>query len=148
VSKEVPKTRGSAGDDGLAPNNRDTALGDELRVGGNSSGRVKFDDRGNAVWEWSVKTGVFGREASTSRLKKLEHPALSLIDDAPPPAPLAPLLVKANPKGVAQGYSPYDSGVLAKSKSDSPPLRKKDLRRLGEWLKLRKQAGKNNTDEE
>lgn len=147
VNKEIPKTRGSAGDDNLPPNDHDAPPGDELRVGENSSGRVKFDDRGNAVWEWSVKTGVFGREASTSRLKKLEHPALSLIDDAPPPpTPLA----KANPKGVTQGYSPYDSGVLAKSKPETgtAPARKKDLRRLGEWLKLRKQAGTNNQDEE
>ena len=25
------------------------------------SGRVSFDKRGNAVWEWEMKTGVFGR---------------------------------------------------------------------------------------
>ena len=147
MSKETPKPRGSAGSGGKLPPDEPDAVGDELRVGGNSSGRVKFDDRGNAVWEWSVNTGVFGREASTSRLKKLEHPALSLVDDAPPtPTPLA----QANPKGVAQGYSPYDSGVLAKTASASGAAapRKKDLRRLGEWLKLRKQASNNDQNEE
>jgi len=48
------------------------------------TGRVKFDERGNAVWEWAVGTGAFGREVSTARLKKLENPALSLADDATP----------------------------------------------------------------
>lgn len=151
MSKEIPKTGGgtSAGASGgnPSPKPHGTAA-DELRVGGNSSGRVKFDDRGNAVWEWSVKTGVFGREASTSRLRKLEHPALSLVDDPPlAPAPVA----KANPKGVAQGYSPYDSGVLPKSESGAAAggvSRKKDLRRLGEWLKLRKQTGRNDQNED
>lgn len=140
MSKETPQPpKGSAGANGTAtPSHRDPA-GDDLRVGGNSSGRVQFDDRGNAVWEWSVKTGVFGREATTSRLKKLEHPALSLIDDPPPSA--APV-AKDNPKGVTQGYSPYDSGVLAKSDPGARAApRKKDLRRLGEWLKQRKEGG-------
>jgi len=30
----------------------------------NTSGRVKFDDRGNAVWEWAVTTGAFRAEVS------------------------------------------------------------------------------------
>lgn len=107
----------------------------------NTTGRVKFDDRGNAVWEWAVTTGAFGAEVSTAQLKKLENPTLSLADDS---APTALGIVKANPKGVTQGYSPYDSGLLVKKE----PARKKDLRRLSEWLKLRKQVGSNNPDED
>jgi hypothetical protein len=98
----------------------------------NTTGRVKFDDRGNAIWEWSIATGAFGREVSTERLQKLEHPALSLADDAPTPFET----VKANPLGTKKGYDPYDSGKLGKAAAP----RKKDLRRLSEWLKLRKQA--------
>jgi hypothetical protein len=156
VSKENPNPKTDAGAGSLSPK-RDTPLGDKVRVGRNTSGRVKFDDRGNAVWEWAVNTGAFSSEISTSRLKKLEVPGLSLAEDAedvPTPAtdfkanpgnsPAKPGPVKPNPKGVAQGYSPYDSGVLAKS--SAPP--KKDLRRLSEWLKLRKQAGNNNQDED
>ena len=104
------------------------------------TGRVKFDDRGNAVWEWSLATGAFGHEVSNERMQRLEHPALSIADDAPTPSET----VRANPLGTKKGYDPYDSGKLGK-KPQAP--RKKDLRRLGELLKLKKQAA-NNKDEE
>jgi hypothetical protein len=104
-----------------------------------STGRVKFDERGNAVWEWQVTTGAFGVEVSTQRLQKLEHPALSLADDSPTPFET----VRANPLGTKKGYDPYDSGKLGKK----PPPAKKDLRRLSEWMKLKKQA-ESNKDEE
>ena len=104
-----------------------------------TTGRVQFDDRGNAVWEWSLATGAFGREVSTERLQKLEHPALSLADDAPSPFDS----VRANPLGTKKGYDPYDSGKLGKRLAPA----KKDLRKLGDWLKLKKQADGNKDDE-
>jgi hypothetical protein len=105
------------------------------------TGRVQFDDRGNAVWEWSVATGEFGREVSHERMQRLEHPALSLADDAPTPFDT----VRANPLGTKKGYDPYDSGKLGKKPG---PPRKKDLRRLGEFLKLKKQAESNKDDKD
>jgi hypothetical protein len=131
-SKSVPK-----------PDQGDTGK-PSARASDLPSGRVQFDDRGNAVWEWAVGTGAFGREVSTARLKKLENSTLSLADDAPTPVET----VRANPLGMKKGYNPYDSGKLGKQQGP----RKKDLRRLSEWLKLRKQAGDNkdedNKDEE
>ena len=102
---------------------------------------MKFDDRGNAVWEWSVATGAFGREVSTERMQKLEHPALSLADDAPTPHET----VRANPHGTKKGYDPYDSGKLGKAPG---PPKKTDLRKLSEVIKLKKQAANNKGDDE
>jgi hypothetical protein len=102
------------------------------------TGRVQFDDRGNAIWEWQIATGAFGREVSTQRLQKLEHPALSLADEG-----TQPNAVRSNPLGTKKGYDPYDSGKLGRR----PPPPKKDLRRLSEWLKLKKRAENKNDDE-
>ncbi len=106
----------------------------------NVTGRVTHDDLGNAVWEWAISSGAFtadGALGATQRLRKLHNPALSLAEDAPTPFDV----VKKNPLGTTKGYSPYDSGLLGKK----PPSRKKDLRRLSEWLRLKKQAEKNKT---
>jgi hypothetical protein len=127
--KSKPAPKPGEGDSGKAP----------ARVSDLPTGRVRFDDRGNAVWEWAVATGAFGREVSTARLQKLENPSLSLADDAPTPVET----VRANPLGMKKGYNPYDSGKLGKQ----PGPRKKDLRKLSEWLKLRKQAGANKDEE-
>jgi hypothetical protein len=78
-------------------------------------------------------------EVTTQRLQKLEHPALSIADDAPTPFET----VRANPLGTKKGYDPYDSGKLGKK----PEPQKKDLRRLGESLKLKKQAEANKDDD-
>jgi hypothetical protein len=107
--------------------------------GEKSTGRVKFDERGNAVWEWQIATGAFGREVSTARLKKLQSPGLAIADDAPTPFDK----VRANPLGTKKGYDPYDSGRLGKSQKG--PV--KDLQKLSDWLKLKKQAADNKDEE-
>jgi hypothetical protein len=106
------------------------------------SGRVQFDDRGNAIWEWAVSTGAFGRDVSAERMKKLENPGLSLADDAPTPFDK----VKPNPQGVVKGYNPYDSGKLAPG--GPSPKKKTDLKKLSDWLQLKKQAENNGPDDE
>jgi hypothetical protein len=129
-SKTAPKPDADGAGNPPAPDAKADA-----QTRGMGTGRVKFDDRGNAIWEWSLATGAFGLEVSTERLHKLEHPALSIAEDAPTPAET----VRANPLGTKTGYNPYDSGKLGKP---VPPA-KKDLRRLGEFLKLKKQAESN-----
>jgi hypothetical protein len=104
------------------------------------TGRVQFDDRGNAIWEWAIATGAFGREVSTERLQKLENPSLSLADDAPTPMSHK---VQSNPLGAVKGYNPYDSGKLGKGEVP----KKKDLKKLSDWLKLKKQASNNNPED-
>jgi hypothetical protein len=143
VSADNSKPYSKPGSDGTgkasAPN-PDSDVDVDARSNGRT-GRVKFDDRGNAIWEWAIATGAFGREVSTERLQKLEHPALSLADDAPTPLET----VRANPLGTKKGYDPYDSGKLGKPPA---PPRKKDLRRLSEFIKLKRQAAAGNKDDE
>ncbi len=113
----------------------------EAPVTNNVTGRVRFDDRGNAVWEWAISTGKFGAEPSSKQLKKLDQ-ALSIAEDSAPPPAAGPNVVVENRKGVKQGYSPYDSGLLVKADEEVKRTKKKDLRRLSEWLKLREQANR------
>jgi hypothetical protein len=112
---------------------------DRPRVNGVPSGRVQFDDRGNATWD--VASRNVRLQGASQSLKVLDNPTLSLADDAPTPTEV----VKPNPLGTVKGYNPYDSGKLdRKRKADA----KKDLRKLSEWIKLRKQAAGNNPTEE
>ena len=83
-----------------------------------ASGRVRFDERGNAIWE-------------TWRGRQLEHPGLSVVeDDAPRSGPAL------NVKGGRIGYNPYESGMV-KKKDDQKP-KKKDLRALSQWIQMQK----------
>lgn len=134
-SKPSPKT--VQGGEASAPDAKAEATKDDAK----STGRVQFDDKGNAIWEWSISTGAFARAVSAERLQRLEHPALSLAEDAPTPYET----VRANPHGTKKGYDPYDSGKLGKP---AAPLRKKDLRRLSEALQLKKQAAQNKDDKD
>jgi len=47
-------------------------------VAGKGSGRVQFDERGQAVWEWAVRTGMFDRNASTQRVRALTEGPVKL----------------------------------------------------------------------
>lgn len=80
------------------------------------SGQVRFDERGNAVWE-------------AGRNRRLEHPALRLAEEQ-----AARNTRKTNGTGLKAGYDPYDSGMLRKASY----RRKKDLRALSRWIEQSK----------
>jgi hypothetical protein len=122
------------------------------------SGRVAFDARGNAVWEWSMSTGIFGRDVDSERLKKLEAPDLKIAEDPPQQAKtfgtspdergpgFDPYKRQVNrstdprPKGI--GGDPYNTVSSTRSKSGENSGKPKDLRRLSEWIKRQRELQK------
>ena len=85
------------------------------------SGRVAFDERGNATWEWQSETGRFRRDIDTERLSTIgsdlscdgEH----VVDAAPP-------------------HDPYNRSTLLADEQSRPRKRTlDDLRRLSNEIK-------------
>ena len=87
------------------------------------SGRVTFDDRGNAVW-------------AAGRRKRTSQPVLSLAEEVVPAA--GP--VKHNRTGLKSGYDPYESGLLKGGKKEAF-RKKKNLAALSKWIQLKKNIG-------
>lgn len=84
------------------------------------SGRVKFDSRGNPIWEWQTAPGVFETDVTTQRLKKLEAPELSLAATQPVPV-IGKNSQKNAPKVKSKedtGFNPYDSDAPLQSRTD------------------------------
>lgn len=122
------------------------------------SGRVAFDARGNAVWEWSMSTGIFGRDVDSERLKKLEAPDLTIADDQPhktrafgtspeqrgpgfdPYNTHAQKPVASRPKST--GGDPYNNLSSARGKGGELSDKPTDLRRLSEWIKRQRELQK------
>lgn len=131
-----------------------------------SSGRVAFDERGNSVWEWQLETGVYSRDVNTQKLKKLELDELSIAETAQhrKPTGLGAPEKRSMPGG---GFNPYDNSsqseaggnpydnasnrTLARQKpppAPRPPRSPEELRKLDEWLKVKKQLDENKARED
>jgi hypothetical protein len=129
------------------------------------SGRISYDERGNSVWEWQLETGVYSRDISTQRLKKLDLNDLSIADTAinQQPPGLDPSR-KPLPGGGSNPYDnssttrgkvgthPYNSGGKAPLKPAAAPADVKrkptDLKKLQEWMELRKRVEQNKRDDD
>jgi hypothetical protein len=96
---------------------------EEQRLG---HGRIDFDELGNAIWVPS--SGNSGDEVMR---RLLDDPTLAFSADYQPGTQKR---IQQNQVGMKKGYDPYDSGLLAKKEWK----KKKDLRKLGAWLKARK----------
>jgi len=116
------------------------------------SGRISYDERGNSVWEWQLETGVYSRDISTQRLKKLDLNDLSIADTAINKRP--PGLGDSNPydnsstAGGNVGTNPYNSGGRAPLKAAEPKRKPADLKKLQEWMELRKRVEQNKRDDD
>jgi hypothetical protein len=109
------------------------------------SGRVTFDSRGNAVWEWSMSTGIFGRNVDTKRLKKLEASDLKIVED---PTSKEKTFRLQPAKQAGGGFDPYNSSGASHVPTGMPTPKPRDLRRLSEWIQQQRSLGKKTPEEE
>jgi len=136
------------------------------------SGRAGVDERGNSVWEWQLETGVYSRDISTQKLRKLDLGDLSIAETASHQRPTGlPNEKEAAPKKLpGGGFNPYDNSSssggaggnpydnarnfgrkMQPPPASAPPARKPmDLKRLEEWMQIKKRLGeqKKNDDED
>ena len=134
------------------------------------SGRPGVDERGNTVWEWKLETGVYSRDISTQRLKKLDLGDLSIAEtanhkrpeglgaDKKPPQKQLPG-GGFNPYGSGSsggaGGNPYDNSRSFGKKSPPPPpagtpqaRKPMDLKRLEEWMQIKKRLEEQKKNED
>lgn len=95
------------------------------------SGRVAYDAKGNPVWEWETSTGVFDRNVSTQRLKKLEA-KLSLEETQPVPKQKG-LELQEGERLPGGGINPYNTDGPANERTPAaavhPALVHKQLKK-------------------
>jgi hypothetical protein len=129
------------------------------------SGRAGFDERGNSVWEWQLETGVYSRDITTQRLKKLDLDDLSIAETATHRRPTEPDARQERAAAPGGGFNPYDTAAsrdvggnpydtargTGKRMQPAPgapaPRRPVDLQRLDEWLKIKKRLDDAKKDE-
>ncbi len=137
--RDIAAERGSA-PDGAAG----TMPGDEPPSGSNTEsaapGQLALDDRGNVSWEWADDPQLLADDlvGNTARLRALAPSDLQLADDDVTAVNRDLASARGQPIAVRKtqrtGYNPYDSGDSTKESRK----KKRDLRRLGEWIELRK----------
>ena len=130
------------------------------------SGRVAYDSRGNPTWEWQLETGVYSRDVSTQRLKKLDLGDLSIAETArhkkpggldEPKKPGGGFNPYDNtPSSGSGGFNPYDNARALGNKlrpapttqpAPAAPRKPVDLKKLEEWMKAKKRAEENRDDD-
>lgn len=94
-------------------------------------GEIRFDHRGNAVYEWKdPRLQQDDQRAEKLRSKALAHAGLALVDNEP----AADVPVIQNDKGLRVGYNPYESGLLA----GKPVPKRRSMHELSKWIELKR----------
>ncbi len=95
------------------------------------SGRIAFDERGNARWEWRTETGSFKSDIDTQKVRALQESTGTQLGDAhaqPQARPPAP------------SGDPYRTADAPRAAEKTPRRTLDDMRRLSEEIK-RARAG-------
>jgi hypothetical protein len=97
---------------------------------GPSSGRIAFDDRGNAVWQWRSDTGTYKSDIDTRQVRALQEATTVELGGEPQAA--APAARPSN-----DPYSTADAHHLLAKKAPRRTL--DDMRKLSEEIKRNRQ---------
>jgi len=97
--------------------------------------QIVHDDRGNARVEW-LDIGAAGLEVDRSALT---------IESTPARGQAAKLSVE---RGRAGGFDPYQRVGRAGVPETKKPQGKRDLRKLGEWIKLKRELEERKTQDD
>jgi hypothetical protein len=132
------------------------------------SGRVGFDERGNSVWEWQLETGVYSRDITTQKLRKLDLNDLSIAETGSHKAEGLGGGTKASQSMPGGGFNPYDNSSAsagggfnpydnaraignkvrpAPAAAAPPPKKPVDLKKLEEWIQLKKRLQQQKDDD-
>ena len=94
------------------------------------SGRIAFDARGNAVWEWRTDNGDFKSDVDTQTVKALQEDTSGKLGVVPTPTPDS-RTVSHNPYSTADGpRAPQKRRTLD------------DMRKLSEEIKRARESNK------
>jgi hypothetical protein len=87
------------------------------------SGRIAFDARGNAVWQWRTQTGDFKSDVDTRTVRAIQEATGVKLSEAPTPSP-----------GHPPAHDPYSSADAPRSQQ-GPRRTLDDMRKLSEEIK-------------
>ena len=103
------------------------------------SGRIAFDDRGNAVWEWRTDNGTYKTDVDTQKVKAIQEStgdSLSLEDERPAtgrPVGHDPYSSATDPRQPFRRNTPPPTPAHEEKKPQRRTL--DDMRRLSEEIK-------------
>jgi hypothetical protein len=92
------------------------------------SGRIAFDARGNAIWQWRTETGDFKSDVDTRTVRAIQESTGVKLGDVPTPAP-----------GQATPHDPYSTADAPRSQK-TPRRTLDDMRRLSEEIKRARES--------
>lgn len=86
-------------------------------VSGTPSGRVRHDERGNAIWDWLKETSRIAIESTSRMLRKLDSPELKVEDTQENELRLMPDAKEA-------GFDPYNQATKPQHRTPIKPTKK------------------------